>query len=50
MAQLSICVALGFVAVIWFEIAKLVKRVKSNADSNGSSQHRLKKMAVEGRT
>lgn len=49
-AQLSICVALGFVAVIWFEIAKLVKRVKSNADSNGSSQHRLKKMAVEGRT
>ncbi|MBP7644635.1 MAG: cation-translocating P-type ATPase [Saprospiraceae bacterium] len=49
MAQLSICVALGFVAVIWFEIAKLVKRVKSNADSNGSSQHLLKKMAVEGR-
>jgi Ca2+-transporting ATPase len=28
--QLSICIAIGFISVIWFEIAKLIKRTKTN--------------------
>ncbi len=30
--QLLICVAIGFITVIWFEISKLIKRAKTNAD------------------
>ena len=30
-AQLLICVAIGFITVIWFEIAKLIKRTTTNA-------------------
>ncbi len=36
-SQLLICVAIGFITVIWFEIAKLVKRTKANADRKGIS-------------
>jgi Ca2+-transporting ATPase len=36
-SQLLICVAIGFITVIWFEIAKLVKRTKANAARKGIS-------------
>jgi Ca2+-transporting ATPase len=36
-SQLLICVAIGFITIIWFEIAKLIKRTKTNADRKGSS-------------
>jgi len=26
--QLLICIAIGFISVVWFEIVKLIKRVK----------------------
>ncbi|MGB4774264.1 MAG: cation-translocating P-type ATPase, partial [Daejeonella sp.] len=35
--QLSICIAIGFVSVIWFEVVKLIKRVKTNTDRKRSS-------------
>ena len=36
-AQLLICIAIGFITVIWFEIAKLIKRAKTNAGSKSNS-------------
>ncbi|PKL80969.1 MAG: haloacid dehalogenase [Ignavibacteriae bacterium HGW-Ignavibacteriae-4] len=30
LAQLLICISIGFITVIWFEITKLIKRVKTN--------------------
>ncbi len=36
LAQLFICFAIGFLAVIWFEISKLIKRRKVNANRKGS--------------
>jgi Ca2+-transporting ATPase len=33
--QLSICIAIGFVSVIWFEIVKLFKRIKTNEYRKG---------------
>jgi P-type Ca2+ transporter type 2C len=34
--QLLICIAIGFVSVIWFEFLKLIKRTKADADRQGS--------------
>lgn len=36
LAQLAICVAIGFSTVIWFEGAKLIKRSRTKADRKGS--------------
>jgi Ca2+-transporting ATPase len=36
LAQLFICFAIGFLSVIWFEISKLIKRRKVNANRKGS--------------
>lgn len=35
--QLLISVAIGFITVIWFEIVKLFKRIKTNANRNGNT-------------
>jgi P-type Ca2+ transporter type 2C len=32
--QLLICITIGFVSVIWFEIVKVIKRLKPNAERN----------------
>jgi P-type Ca2+ transporter type 2C len=34
--QLSICTAIGFLSVIWFEIVKLIKRTKPDAGRQGN--------------
>ncbi|MFA9212554.1 MAG: cation-translocating P-type ATPase [Candidatus Methylacidiphilales bacterium] len=31
--QLFTCITIGFISVIWFELVKLIKRIKSNKDS-----------------
>ncbi len=35
--QLLTCITIGFISVIWFEITKLIKRKKTNADTKGST-------------
>jgi len=34
--QLFTCIAIGFISVIWFELVKLIKRIKSNKGSKAS--------------
>jgi Ca2+-transporting ATPase len=36
MFQLITCITIGFISVIWFEIVKLIKRIKTNTDRQGS--------------
>ena len=36
-SQLFICVGIGFVSVIWYELVKIRTRLKNNADKRGSS-------------
>jgi Ca2+-transporting ATPase len=34
--QLLICITIGFISVIWYEIVKLIKRTKANNDRKAS--------------